>query len=134
MIRISVRLSYRSKVTQNKINCVKNCPSGVWTHNLWIISLMPCFAWKIPISNFDCFFIWSPLWTDFSPVWVIVVWMDCNVPWKSVVDLDTELYIWLSDLNVLKGIFKFYSLWNFMCLIHKYYMNSKIVSIYIIAT
>ena len=39
-IRISVTLSDRSKVTQNKINFVKNCISGVWTHNLLIITLM----------------------------------------------------------------------------------------------
>ena len=30
MIRVSVRLSGRSKVTQNKINFVKNCPQWGW--------------------------------------------------------------------------------------------------------
>ena len=35
-LRISVRLSDRSYVTQIKINFVKNC--GIWTHNLLIIS------------------------------------------------------------------------------------------------
>ena len=28
--------------TQNKTNFVKNCPSGVWTHNLQIISFLLC--------------------------------------------------------------------------------------------
>ena len=51
---ISVRLSDRSKVTQNKINLVKNCPSGVWTHNLQIISLLLC--------QLSCVTIWLWVW------------------------------------------------------------------------
>ena len=66
-VRVSVRLSDRSKVTQNKINFVKNCPK--WGLNplfqvMWYYSLVVA-RHNVPITSFLTYFALGS-WKDFD--------------------------------------------------------------------